>query len=420
MALKPISIINLSREILTLTERVAAYFSEKNLPEPSFDASYHGTPNDPEFEEIQAPLIEALADLSLLVQGPKIFLRTFGLAFQDLAAFQIALEFNFFKNIPLEGSITSRELARAAGIGEDITASAVRLLATQRIFVESEPGVFQHTSISAVLGRDDDIQAAIHMEVDDMFKAASDIDLALRKEPKNYSHESAPFNIRHGDIAYDWYSKNPRKGARFAQAMTGFSKLDRPISPLRDEYPWASLGRGKVVDVGGGNGSISMMLAKEFPDLEFIVQDISEDMMRQASLRKEMDGLEGRVTFMQHDFFEPQPIHDARAFFLRHISHNYVDSECVKILRALIPALEKRPGTPVLINDVVLPELNSKERYKERIMRQTDIAMFVVLGAKQRSASQFHALVKQADPRFEIKKIHGNLNIGLVEVVLGN
>jgi hypothetical protein len=75
----------------------------------------------------------------------------------------------------------------------------------------------------------------------------------------------------------------------------------------------------------------------------------------------------------------------------------------VKILRALIPALEKRPGTPVLINDVVLPELNSKERYKERIMRQTDIAMFVVLGAKQRSATQFHALVKEADQRFEVR-----------------
>jgi hypothetical protein len=95
-----------------------------------------------------------------------------------------------------------------------------------------------------------------------MFKAASDIDLVLRKEPQNFSHKSTPFNIRHRDITYAWYSKNPQKGARFAQAMTGFSKLDGPISPLRDEYPWASLGKGKVVDVSGGNGSISMMLAK--------------------------------------------------------------------------------------------------------------------------------------------------------------
>jgi hypothetical protein len=164
MALKPTSIVKLSQEILILTEKVANYISNKDLPEPSFDASYPGTPNDPEFEKLQAPLIEALADLLLLIQGPKIFIRTFGLAFQDLAAFQIALEFGFFKKVPLEGSITSEELAKAVGIGEDITASAVRLLATQRIFVESEPGVFQHTSISAVLGRDEDIQAAIHME----------------------------------------------------------------------------------------------------------------------------------------------------------------------------------------------------------------------------------------------------------------
>jgi hypothetical protein len=164
MALKPTSIVALSQEILTLTEKIATYLSDKNLPEPSFDASYGGTPNDPEFEVFQAPLIEALADLSLLIQGPKIFLRTFSLAFQDLAAFQIALEFGFFTKVPLEGSITSEELAKAAGLAEDITASSVRLLATQRIFVESEPGVFQHTSISAILGRDEDIKAAVHME----------------------------------------------------------------------------------------------------------------------------------------------------------------------------------------------------------------------------------------------------------------
>jgi hypothetical protein len=164
MALKPTSIVNLSHEILTLTSRIAAYFSEKNLPEPSFDASYHGTPNDPAFKELQASLIEALADLSLLIQGPKIFLQTFGIAFQDLAAFQITLEFNFFKEVLLEGSITSEELAKATGISKDITASAVRLLATQRIFLENEPGVFQYTLISAMLGRDKDIQAAIHIE----------------------------------------------------------------------------------------------------------------------------------------------------------------------------------------------------------------------------------------------------------------
>ncbi|MCJ1444781.1 MAG: hypothetical protein MMC23_005283 [Stictis urceolatum] len=251
-----------------------------------------------------------------------------------------------------------------------------------------------------------------------MFKAASDIDICLRKEAHNFSHKASPFYVRHGDVAYAWYAKNPKIGARFAQAMTGFSKLDRPITDLRDEFPWTALGKGKVVDAGGGNGSISMMLAKEFPDLDFVVQDISQDMMRQASTRKEMEGLEGRVTFMQHDFFEAQPIHDAKAYFIRHVTHNYVDGDCIKILRAFIPALEKSPGTPLLINDTILPELNQKPKFDERISRQADMAMFVVLGAKQRSATQFWDLLKAADERFEIKKIHGANSIGLIEAYL--
>ena len=180
--------------------------------------------------------------------------------------------------------------------------------------------------------------------------------------------------------------------------------MDRPITDLRDEFPWTALGKGKVVDAGGGNGSISMMLAKEFPDLDFVVQDISQDMMRQASTRKEMEGLEGRVTFMQHDFFEAQPIHDAKAYFIRHVTHNYVDGDCIKILRAFIPALEKSPGTPLLINDTILPELNQKPKFDERISRQADMAMFVVLGAKQRSATQFWDLLKAADERFEVRR----------------
>jgi len=31
---------------------------------------------------------------------------------------------------------------------------------------------------------------------------------------------------------------------------------------LRDSFPWATLGSGKVVDVGGGSGHISIGLAR--------------------------------------------------------------------------------------------------------------------------------------------------------------
>ena len=42
----------------------------------------------------------------------------------------------------------------------------------------------------------------------------------------------------------------------------------------RIAYDWKSLpAKALVVDVGGGVGSASLALAKEFPDLRFVVQD---------------------------------------------------------------------------------------------------------------------------------------------------
>ena len=42
----------------------------------------------------------------------------------------------------------------------------------------------------------------------------------------------------------------------------------------REGFPWEELlPKSVVVDVGGGIGSTSMLLANAFPDLRFIIQD---------------------------------------------------------------------------------------------------------------------------------------------------
>lgn len=38
--------------------------------------------------------------------------------------------------------------------------------------------------------------------------------------------------------------------------------VDRQFSELRDGYPWQNFGKGKIVDVGGGSGHVSIYLAK--------------------------------------------------------------------------------------------------------------------------------------------------------------
>lgn len=129
--------------------------------------------------------------------------------------------------------------------------------------------------------------------------------------------------------------------------------------------------------------------------------------------------LRSRITYAQHNFFSPQPVRDASAYFIRQCIHNWPDSEAIRILRAFVPALENcAAGTPLLINDTVLPKLGQRTRYEERLLRQLDVAMLVVINAKQRTEREFRDLVREADARFEVRKVHSDGSMGLVEVVL--
>ena len=76
-------------------------------------------------------------------------------------------------------------------------------------------------------------------------------------------------------------------------------------------------------------------------------------------------------------------------------------------------------GTPLLINDVVLPSSHTVTRFEEHHLRQVDFCMMVALGAKQRSEQDWVKLLKEADERFAVVKVNRNpLGVGLVEVHL--
>lgn len=128
---------------------------------------------------------------------------------------------------------------------------------------------------------------------------------------------------------------------------------------------------------------------------------------------------EDRVSFAKADFFEPQTYQGASAFLLRQCTHNWHDKDVVRMFSALVPGLEaSEPDTPLLINEVVLAGLGEVPRHWERDMRQRDMIMFVTTGAKERTADEFAALLKEADSRFKISKVHNKGGLSLLEVYL--
>ena len=131
------------------------------------------------------------------------------------------------------------------------------------------------------------------------------------------------------------------------------------------------------------------------------------------------DDLRGRVTFTKHNFFEPQPIRDAAAFLIRQCTHNWVDRDVVTIFKSFVSGLEHSgPHTPLLINDIIIPKPGTWPRHQERLVRQVDMIMLVNCGAKERTKAEFESLLREADPRYEIRNSFGNGPLGLLEVYL--
>lgn len=155
-----------------------------------------------------------------------------------------------------------------------------------------------------------------------------------------------------------------------------------------------------------------------FPNLNFVVQDSNADMLNEGQESLTAD-LQGRLVFSQHSFFEPQPIKNAAAFLIRQCTHNWADTDVITIFKSFVPGLESSsPATPLLINDIIIPEPGVWPRHQERVIRQVDMVMLVNCGAKQRTKAEFEDLLKKADSRYEIRNVFSDGPLGLLEVYL--
>ncbi|KAF2848430.1 S-adenosyl-L-methionine-dependent methyltransferase [Plenodomus tracheiphilus IPT5] len=398
-----------------LSASIASYLKAQGVPQPDLSASSSVLPDTPEYRRLRNQLNDAIQDLHLLTNGPLHHFRTLSWSVVDLAAIQIALSFEFQHIVPNDDvGLTATEIANSSGLEADRTIRILKMLATYRIF-EEHKGKFRHTANSEFL-RTSDFTAMADTALDDCFKSASEMNVMFEASPKSVlSKGNCPFHTRFGKTFYGYYGENQEKGLRFSKAMTGWALVDDAFVVLRDNFDWTSLKNKKVVDVGGGNGGVSAQLAREFKDLKFVVQDLSE---HQLSSDHPAD-VQDRVSFQVADYNEPQPVRDAGIYLMRNVFHNNNDEDSASILRGLIPALEGRPDDArLLINDCIVPQRAGGDitRSEENSFRQLDLMMMMLFGAKERTEDDWKKLFKSVDDRLEIVKMHYNpTGAGLVE-----
>lgn len=158
------TLLQLAKQVQSLTTQIVNDLSEKNIPEPSFATDSSALPESPEHIDLRVRLNDKARDLLRLINGPKNDARTFVCYLYDLTAWQVACEFNFFEAIPENQSATIEEIAQRTGIDQDRAARFLRMLCSDRVFEETEKDVFRHTSRSILYLHDTQWRDVMHYQ----------------------------------------------------------------------------------------------------------------------------------------------------------------------------------------------------------------------------------------------------------------
>lgn len=163
-----------------------------------------------------------------------------------------------------------------------------------------------------------------------------------------------------------------------------------------------------IIDVGGGKGQALESIRKTYPELKgrMVVQDLPEVIADTETSAH----LPSSIETMAADFFKPQPIRGAKAYFMRRILHDWGDEASRTVLKNII--LSMSIDSRILINELVLPDTGC-----ERRMALNDLVM-LTFGGMERSESQWKALLQEVG--LEIKNVwrKEGENLSVIEAML--
>ncbi|KAJ5118256.1 hypothetical protein N7448_009971 [Penicillium atrosanguineum] len=180
-------------------------------------------------------------------------------------------------------------------------------------------------------------------------------------------------------------------------------------------------------------GGFCLQLSKIYPDLNFIVQDRAPALAQAQSTIWPVENPEalktGRVKFLEHDFFNSNPVVGADIYWLRYILHDWSDDYCIRILSAIKEAM--KPNSRILICDQVMnttagftgsipsaPEpLPANYGYFTRYSHQRDITMMSIINGIERTPAEFQDIIERSG--LVMNRIYDcRSQVSLVECVL--
>ncbi|KAM5346420.1 hypothetical protein ACJ41O_009425 [Fusarium nematophilum] len=292
---------------------------------------------------------------------------------------------------------TCTELAEMVGADEVLIRRMVRQISGQNLVIETAEDTFKPTPWVHALAADEALSntyGALYDFVNGpMFRT-----LPFYLKETGYKNPTDPndcnwqFLKKEKVNLFQSLGADPVAAREFNDAMASHSKYNLTAWP--EVYPTDTLvadskaDRPLVVDVGGSKGHDLEKFHLRHPDIpegSLVLQDLP-DILKELTIP-------ATIAVHPHDFFTPQPVKGARAYFMHNVLHDWEDTQAKQILTHLAEAMEKG-YSKLLIHESLVSSVKPLAR-----VTTSDITMMACLGAKERTETEWRTLVESVGLR---------------------
>ncbi|KAI1345327.1 S-adenosyl-L-methionine-dependent methyltransferase [Xylaria sp. FL0043] len=336
-------------------------------------------------------VLDAIRELQLKLETPHDTLSRFSGMHLEVAVARIGADLGIFKILTASDQPqTISALSTETGAAPAVLSRILRYLASVGMIQETDRDTFSANSITNTLSQPG-YEGGVRHFFDNIGPClqAFPAFLADTKYQDVTSASNTAFQraFNTHETAFQWLPKHPERFGPLQQVMTVQGAAGVPwfdVFPFEEELAGFT-GPHAFVDVGGGFGHQCHILSSRFPELlkgRIVLQDLKETIVNIPPI---FEGFEK----MEHDFFTPQPVKEARFYYLRNILHDWPDDKCIQILKQLISAFG--PTSQILIDEMVLP--NNHVPWEATTI---DLTLMSSLGARERTSAEWHDLLDNA------------------------
>jgi hypothetical protein len=277
----------------------------------------------------------------------------------------------------------------AAALAADVGADAqslrriLRVLASIGVFAETAEEMFGLASLGETLTQD---------------SPTSMRDLAIMWMETHYG----PFGgllegVRTGRCAattfygqpfFAWLGGHPEHVQRFSRAMANLTDGIKLGAISSCDFT----GAGRIVDVGGADGTVLARILAATPGTTGTAFDLPH-VVADAEPRLAAYGLGDRLTLAGGDFFTAVP-EGADTYVLSMILHDWSDAEASRLLaniKAAAPA-----GARLIAFELIVPD-----GAEPHMAKMIDLTMLGMLNGRERTQAEYRLLLDQAGFKFE-------------------